>query len=84
MQTYIPNIYLMAIYKYVKITLTVLKFLIYRKEFFGMRKFTLDAWNRHIANIQIEGYGQGLAKAKMMAMVHALRILSVYDGVLIG
>ena len=37
----------MAIYKYVKITLTVLKFLIYRKEFFGMRKFTLDAWNRH-------------------------------------
>ena len=49
-----------------------------------MRKFTLDAWDRHIANIQIEGYGQGLAKAKMMAMVHALRILSVYDGVLIG
>ena len=47
-----------------------------------MRKFTLDAWDRHIANIQIEGYG--LAKAKMMAMVHALRILSVYDGVLIG
>ena len=49
-----------------------------------MRKFTLDAWDSHIANIQIEGYGQGLAKAKMMAMVHALRILSVYDGVLIG
>ena len=68
----------MAIYKYVKITLTVLKFLIYRKEFFGMRKFTLDAWNRHIANIQIEGYGQGLAKAKMMAMVHALIIALEY------
>ena len=64
----------MAIYKYVKITLTVLKFLIYRKEFFGMRKFTLDAWDRHIANIQIEGYGQGLAKAKMMATVNALII----------
>lgn len=63
----------MAIYKYVKITLTVLKFLIfYRKEFFGMRKFTLDAWDRHIANIQIEGYGQGLAQAKMMATVNAL------------
>lgn len=64
----------MAIYKYVKITLTVLKFLIYRKEFFGMRKFTLDAWDRHIANIQIEGYGQGLAQAKMMATVNALII----------
>lgn len=64
----------MAIYKYVKITLTVLKFLIYRKEFFGMRKFTLDAWNRHIANIQIEGYGQGLAQVKMMAKVNALII----------
>lgn len=64
----------MAIYKYVKITLTVLKFLIYRKEFFGMRKFTLDAWNRHIANIQIEGYGQGLAQVKMMATVNALII----------
>ena len=38
MQTYIPNIYLMAIYKYVKITLTVLKFLIYRKEFFWYEK----------------------------------------------
>ena len=49
-----------------------------------MRKFTLDAWDRHIANIQIEGYGQVLDKSKMMAMVHALRILSVYDGVLIG
>lgn len=43
-----------------------------------MRKFTLDAWNRHIANIQIEGYGQGLAKAKMMAMVHALIIALEY------
>lgn len=64
----------MAIYKYVKITLTVLKFLIYRKEFFGMRKFTLNAWDRHIANIQIEGYGQGLAQAKMMATVNALII----------
>lgn len=64
----------MAIYKYVKITLTVLKFLIYRKEFFGMRKFILDAWNRHIANIQIEGYGQGLAQVKMMAKVNALII----------
>ena len=39
-----------------------------------MRKFTLDAWDRHIANIQIEGYGQGLAKAKMMATVNALII----------
>lgn len=39
-----------------------------------MRKFTLNAWDRHIANIQIEGYGQGLAKAKMMAMVNALII----------
>lgn len=64
----------MAIYKYVKITLTVLKFLIYRKEFFGMRKFTLDAWDHHIANIQIEGYGQGLAQVKMMATVNALII----------
>ena len=27
-----------------------------------MRKFTLDAWDRHIANIQIEGYGQGLVR----------------------
>lgn len=43
-----------------------------------MRKFTLDAWDRHIANIQIEGYGQGLAKAKMMAMVHALIIALEY------
>lgn len=69
----------MAIYKYVKITLTVLKFLIfYRKEFFGMRKFTLDAWDRHIANIQIEGYGQGLAQAKMMATVNALIIALEY------
>lgn len=39
-----------------------------------MRKFTLDAWNRHIANIQIEGYGQGLAQVKMMAKVNALII----------
>ena len=39
-----------------------------------MRKFTLDAWNRHIANIQIEGYGQGLAQVKMMATVNALII----------
>lgn len=39
-----------------------------------MRKFTLDAWDRHIANIQIEGYGQGLAQVKMMATVNALII----------
>ena len=34
----------------------------------------MDDWDRHIANIQIEGYGQGLAKAKMMATVNALII----------
>ena len=39
-----------------------------------MRKFMMDDWDRHIANIQIEGYGQGLAKAKMMATVNALII----------
>ena len=39
-----------------------------------MRKFMMDDWNRHIANIQIEGYGQGLAKDKMMATVNALII----------
>lgn len=44
-----------------------------------MRKFTLNAWDRHIANIQIEGYGQGLAKAKMMAMVNALIIALEYE-----
>lgn len=43
-----------------------------------MRKFTLDAWDRHIANIQIEGYGQGLAQAKMMATVNALIIALEY------
>lgn len=43
-----------------------------------MRKFTLNAWDRHIANIQIEGYGRGMAKAKMMGMVHALIIALEY------
>lgn len=65
-------------YKHVKITLTVVKFLIYRKEFFGMRKFTMDDWDWRVAGLQIEGYGQGLAKAKMMAMVHALIIALEY------
>lgn len=39
-----------------------------------MRKFMMDDWDLHVAGLQIEGYGQGLAKAKMMATVNALII----------
>lgn len=34
----------------------------------------MDDWDLHVAGLQIEGYGQGLAKAKMMATVNALII----------
>ena len=39
-----------------------------------MRKFMMDDWDLHVAGLQIEGYGQGLAQAKMMATVNALII----------
>lgn len=39
-----------------------------------MRKFMMDDWDLHVAGLQIEVYGQGLAKAKMMATVNALII----------
>lgn len=34
----------------------------------------MDDWDLHVAGLQIEGYGQGLAQAKMMATVNALII----------
>lgn len=43
-----------------------------------MRKFMMDDWDLHVAGLQIEGYGQGLAQAKMMATVNALIIALEY------
>ena len=44
-----------------------------------MRKFTMDDWDWRVAGIQIEGYGEGLAKVKMMATVNALIIALQYQ-----
>lgn len=38
----------------------------------------MDDWDLHVAGLQIEGYGQGLAQAKMMATVNALIIALEY------
>lgn len=43
-----------------------------------MRKFMMDDWDLHVAGLQIEGYGQGLAQSKMMATVNALIIALEY------
>lgn len=44
-----------------------------------MRKFAMDDWDWRVAGLQIEGYGGGMAKAKMMVMVHALIIALEYE-----
>lgn len=44
-----------------------------------MRKFAMDDWDWRVAGLQIEGYGRGMAKAKMMVMVHALIIALEYE-----
>lgn len=38
----------------------------------------MDDWDLHVAGLQIEGYGQGLAQSKMMATVNALIIALEY------